>query len=212
MCLPSIPLRAASLVLISLPTLVAQAPLLRLQPTANPGQQLQSLVLGNPNQLFATLLDGTGGPVSLLGETIWLSLAPTTVDSGQLDAIGAHVRTFPTPNAPGLVGVPFFAQSVVLDPLAPNGLFRASNGQSTILHSHSAAIVFEFRNAAAEGVTGTYDMSTTERLMAGAAVLRTQSVVPPTATFPVPIPTPLLTTNARLQHVYRAADLGATGP
>jgi len=201
----------AGLPILALAPLAAQAPLLRLQPTANPGQSLQSLLLGSPNQAFATLLDTNGGPVPFLGETIWMSLAPAILESGQLDVTGAHARTLPTPNVPGLVGIPFFAQSIVLDPLAPNALFRASNGQSAILHSHSAAIVFEFRNAAAEGVTGNYDTSTTERLMAGFAFPRTQTIVPANPAFPLPITMPLVTTNARLQQVYRAGDLAATG-
>src|SRR5215831_2169399 len=95
----------ASFLLLGLAPVAAQAPLLRLQPTANPGQSLQSLLLGNPNQPFGTLFDTTGGPVQVLGETLWLSLAPVPLESGLLDVIGAHQRTLSTPNSPSLVGV-----------------------------------------------------------------------------------------------------------
>ena len=194
--------------------LIAQTPLLRLQPTGRPGQPLQTLLVGAPAQPFATFLDLAGGPVTVLGETLWLALSPalTQIDAGQLDGIGARASSLPTPSLAALVGQPFFMQSVVLDPQAANGLFAASNGQSTILHGHTAAIVFEFRDAFAEGVTGTYDPGVKERLMAGPIARRTHTVAPASGLpFPQAVQTPLSPPTARMQHVYRAGDLGASG-
>jgi hypothetical protein len=70
--------------------------------------------------------------------------------------------------------------------------------------------VFEFRNPVAEGVTGTYDMGTIERLMARPIARRTQTVAPANV-FAATMAMPLVTTNGRSQHVYRAHDLAATG-
>jgi hypothetical protein len=191
-----------------------QPPLLRFQATANPGQTLQGWVAGLPLQTCATYADIGSGPLTLLGEPIWLSLSPALlqIDAGVLDASGARPLQVPTPNLAALVGQPFFLQSLVLDTAAPNGLFRTSNGQSSILHSQSGAIVFEFRDAAAEGVTGSYDMSVKDRLMAAPISLRTRTVAPASGLpFHLPLQTPLATTNSRMQHVYRAGDLGANG-
>jgi hypothetical protein len=191
-----------------------QSPLLRLQPTARAGQPLQSLLLASPAQPFLTLLSPGGGPNSVLGETLWLALqpAPLTLDAGVLDVIGARTLTIPTPAGAALVGQPLFAQSLVFDSRAPNGFLRASNGASALLHANTAAIVFEFRDAVAEGVTGSFDQSVRERLMAPPIVRRTQTVEPASGMpFSLGIVTPLRPTNARLQHVYRAVDLGGTG-
>lgn len=212
--IPALAAISCILTLVTAPRVLAQDPLLRLQPTTTPGQSLQGLLVGLPHQQYATLIDLEGGPTPVLGERFWLSLTPalTQIDVGRLDAIGARSFTLPTPNLPGIAGIPLFMQSLVLDASAPNGMFRTSNGQSAILHGSSASIVFEFRNAGAEGITGTYDSSVTERLMAGAPTRRTHTVAPSSGLpFNLPIATPLAVTNARMQHVFRAADLGATG-
>src|SRR5690606_18540208 len=115
-------LLSASLILGT--TLSAQQPpLLRFQATANPGQTLQGWIAGLPLQTCATYADIGGGPRTLLGEPIWLSLSPALlqIDAGVLDASGARPLQVPTPNLAALVGQPFFLQSLVLDTAAPNG-------------------------------------------------------------------------------------------
>lgn len=194
--------------------LPSQAPLLRFQPTANPGQTLQTLLLGGPAQGFATLLAPQGEPSVVLGEALWLSPVSSAVliDSGLLDAIGMRALALQTPNLVGLIGRPLFAQSLVLDPSAGNGTFRASNGQSAFLHGKTAAVVFEFRDAVAEGVVGDYDGNVKERLMAAPITRRTRTLAPVQGTpFNQALVTPLSTKNGRLQHVYRAVDLAASG-
>src|SRR6188474_3095418 len=127
---------------------VAQAPELRVQATARPGQPLQTLLVGTPLQLYATLLDVSGGPLTAFGQPLWLSLTPalTVVDYGALDAVGSRTWAIPTPAQPALAGAPLFFQSLVLDQGTP----RLSNGQSAILHRTPYVVVHEFRDPVAD--------------------------------------------------------------
>ena len=199
---------------LTAPLLTAQNPLLRLQPTARPGQTLQSLLLGQPAQGFATLAGAASAQSQVFGETLWIRFGGpfAQIDAGLLDAIGARSLPLVTPNSSTLLGVPVYLQSIVLDPLAPNGMFLASNGQSAILHGHAHALVFEFRDPVAEGVTGDYDQGVKERLMALPVTMRTHTMAPVEgAPFGQALQDALSPHGARAQHVYRALDLGASG-
>lgn len=198
-----------------LPALLsAQSPQLRVQPTAKPGQNLATLLTGTPLQGFVTCIDTSGAAGFLLSEPLWLGGTPafTLLDTGTLDGVGARSRTLTTPANPALVDQPIFFQSFVLESLAPNGLFRASNGESTVLHGHANAITFTFRDLIAEGISGDADFSVPGRVLAAPVRRRTATIEPAAGLpFPQPVATPLLNRGARLMHVFRAADLGARG-
>src|SRR5262249_12805827 len=151
---------------------------LRVQPTAKPGQSLATLLLGAPAKGFASLVDVQGTGSTLFGESLWLSLTPalTVVDSGVLDVIGSRTLGIATPANPALAGAPLYFQSLVLDASAPNGTFRASNGESAVLHARADAITLMFRDAAAEGVTGDYDASVKDRIVAAPVRRRTVTI------------------------------------
>jgi hypothetical protein len=190
-------------------TAAAQAPELRLQATAPYTFPLQSLLLGNPGQPFVTLLDVNGGPLSVLGQTLWLGATPALgiLDAGLLDAVGARSLSIRTA---GLLpdGVPVFLQSVVVD----QGLPVLSNGQSAIVHRSPFVIVQEFRDAAAEGFAGTFDRQVRGRLQGGTIRRRTANTADAGgARFGAPVAGPLNPFGVRMQMVFRTSDLGATG-
>jgi hypothetical protein len=193
--------------------LPAQGPLLRLQPTARPGQPLSSFLLGRPLQGYATFLDLHGGPMTAFGETLYLGLSPalTLLDAGTLDPVGLQRLVLATPPNAALAGVPLFAQSLLLDAAAPNGAFRVTNGESAILHGRAAAIALRLDDAAAEGWTGTFDRTVRDRLQGVPNRVRLARVEDLGVRFGQPIATPLGSYGCRAQMVYRVTDLGASG-
>ena len=204
----------ALLALACLPAAPAQnAPLLRVQPTAKPGDLLHTFLFSRPAQAFATLVDTTGGPTLVLGETMHLGLSPALVvlDSGFLDPIGLRRLVLQTPSVPALAGRPLFAQSIVLDASAPNRVFRASNGESAVLHAAAGAIAFRFDDAEQEGWTGEFDRSVRDRLQGLPNRERLATVADLGTPFGQPIATPLAPFGSRAQMVYRVADLGTAG-
>jgi len=188
--------------------LVAQAPELRVTPAARPGGQLDLIVLGQPSQPYATLVDATGGPRAALGQTFYLGLtgAVTVLDAGVLGLGGFRASSLPLPpQAP--IGLPLFFQSVVAAPA-----LAATDGESAVLLNSSAVIVQDFVDPAAQGITGTYDVGVRGRVQGAAAHRRRHDVVPNQgAVFSQPILGPLNPYGVRQQNVYRAADVGATG-
>jgi len=205
--LPFVPVLGLAL---SLP---AQAPDYRMQPAVKLGSPMRLLVLGQPGQPFATLLDIDGGPRTIAERTFWLGLrALTVLHAGTLDPLGAFSASLPTPNQASLSGVALYGQALVLPRTGP---FELSPGESTILHQGSAAIVEDFRDPVASGITGTYDRSVKRRLMAVPPTRRVVSTIKPLNRlqwlFPQPIPGPLNKYGTRVQMVFRASDLGATG-
>ena len=210
-----IPVRVLpAFLLASAACLPSQAPDLRFTPTAQPGRPLPGLLLGPPLLPSATLIDDRAGRTQLFGETLWLGLSPALaiLDAGPMDPLGSRTLGIATPPNPSLAGIPLYLQSFVFDQLAPNGLFRASNGQSAILHATPYALVSEFRDPVAEGFTGNFDATVKGRLQAAPVRVRTKVGVPSGGVpFGQPIIGHLNPNGARAQHVYRAVDLGATG-
>jgi hypothetical protein len=212
-CRRTPPLVAACL--LALGSLAAQAPSYRLQAAAQPGGFLDSLIVGRPGLPFLTLIDASGGPTPMLGETIWLGLtaALSPIDAGALDGVGARTLRIGVPNTPSLAGITIYAQALMGDAASPNRLFRASNGESAALWRGSRAIVLRFDDPAAEGVTGTFDAAVKGRLQALPPRVRAVQAVDTVngARFGQPLLNPLNPQGARLQAVLRARDLQATG-
>jgi hypothetical protein len=116
------------------------------------------------------------------------------------------------PFSVGFLNVPLYLQAVVLNPAAANGVFEASNGESTTLTPPWTTIEERFDDAASEGFVGNFDRSVRDRLQGGAIRRRTHRTVDPQGTpFNQPIATPLNHYGARAQLCFRAVDVGATG-
>ena len=195
----------------------AQQPALRtpaaLQLAAG-GATLSYTLSGPPNRPYAVLIDGRGGPNEFLGETLWLGLTPvlSTLGAGLLDTAGQAAGSLAVPPVPSLAGVPFFMQAAVDDPQGPNGVFRASNGESVALYTSSQALVERFDDPVAAGLTGNYDRTVQGRLQGGAVRRHLhQTTDPQGVVFGQPILTPLNPNGTRAQMVYRPKDLGSTG-
>jgi hypothetical protein len=165
--------------------------------------------------LFAVFADLQGGPVDVLGERFYLSLSPffTTLHAGVIPAAGSASSSFSIPLFPGLVGLVVYGQGLVIDPTAPNGLFRVSNGTSTTIHSGPLAIENAFTTPLAlAGFTGSFAADIAGHIRGGPVTTRTHRTIDPQgAAFGAPIQTPLTPFGCRLQSVYRTQDVGATG-
>ena len=183
-------------------------------PAAKPGGKIQVALVGQPGHAFASFVDLSGGPNMFLGEELFLGLGPalTLLDTGTLGLGGLHVRSIQAPTAGVPLGVVFYMQSLVLDSQAPNGVFRPSNGESTVLYGSTQVMVEEFTDPVLQGFTGTYDKTRRHRLMGRAISRRVHTVRPRQGVpFSQPVFGPLNPDGARVQMVYRAVDLGATG-
>src|SRR5262245_6553078 len=197
--------------------LAAQTPQLAMTPAVAPGfggAVVTDTLSGPQGSLFAVFGDLHGGPVDVLGERFYLSLSPffTTVHAGVMPLSGQASNLFTIPLFPGLVGLVVYAQGIVLDPTAPNGLFRASNGASTAFHSGPGAIVAAFDNPTAAGFTGTYASDVSGHVRGGPVTTRTHRTIDPMGyAFNQAIQSPLVPFGCRMQMVYRTQDLGATG-
>jgi hypothetical protein len=137
----------------------AQDPLLWMSPRANllPSTTPIATIVNSPSvgAPFVVICDVASGPVSLLGVDIQLGFTPvmTTVIAGVTGAT-ASIGAFNLP--PGIEsGLTLYGQAFVLDPTAPNGLFRASNGASTtVLDTQTGP---EFDMSIHGGYTGTFE-------------------------------------------------------
>jgi len=209
-----VPRVLGGLFLLALPaTAPAQLPQYFVPPAATPNSTLQIALVGQPGHAFASFADLSGGPTSLLGEEVFLGLTPAlaVVDTGVFGIGGLRVQTIQVP-AGTPTGVVVYLQSLVLDSQAPNTVFRASNGESTVLYQSSAVMVEEFTDPVLQGLTGTYDQTRRHRLQGAAPNHRLHTVQPSQGmAFGSPLFGPLNPYGTRLQMVYRAGDLGASG-
>ena len=184
-------------------------------------------IQGQPSAAFVLLADFAPGPRDVLGETLELGLSPSlfALDAGALDATGSYALNLTIPGLPVLSGLIAYSQALFPSPTAPNGLFTASNGESTVLFTGSSLVIERFDNPAAAGFVGTYDLASVGRLRGAFSRRRVQPVETgelleaPTpgsvpgfaAQFPVGIASPLDPRGCRSQMLYRAADLGGDG-
>jgi hypothetical protein len=186
----------------------AQAPELRVSPAARPGERIDTVLTGPAQQVFVTLLDGHGGPWRLFEQTLYLGLRQTVVvDGGSLGFGGFRATALPVPlSAP--LGQPLYFQSLVL---AGNRL-QATDGESAVVVSSRLLIVQDYDDPTAAGITGSYDATVRGRVQAAGVRRRVHDVVPRQGVaLPQAVLGPLNPFGVRMQSVYRAADIGATG-
>jgi hypothetical protein len=192
----------------------AQVPQYFVTPAARPGGKIQFALVGQPGLPFASFIDLRGGPRVFLGEELFLGLTPalTQLDAGTFGIGGLHVRSVSIPRVGVPAGVVFYMQSLVLDGKARNGIFRVSNGESTVLYTSSRVMVEEFTDPVLSGYAGTFDKTRRHRLQGGAIARRVHTIKPRQGVrFRLPITGPLNPDGARVQMVYRAVDLGGRG-
>ncbi|MCA8943045.1 MAG: hypothetical protein KDB80_10835, partial [Planctomycetes bacterium] len=105
-------------------------------PIASPLGIARFDVSGFPGRSFALLGDVTSGPLTAFDTELRLGLTPTlmTLASGSLSGVGDANRSFSVVGMAGLDGLVLYSQAFELDPGAPNGMFRVSNGSSTCFH------------------------------------------------------------------------------
>lgn len=207
------PLLAAASLLAA--NTLAQAPILQMDPSvvvtmtgATANHQLQAPA----GALFGVFADVAGGPIDLLGERLYLGLTPAmiAIHSGVVPSGGLAQGSLHLPFVPGVAGLVLYGQAVVLDANAPNGLFLASNGASSLVHTGPGAVVATFDNLA--GYTGSFAADVAGHLRGGAVTHRTYVTVDPQGIpFSIGIRSPLDGTGCREQMVYRPQNLGATG-
>ena len=171
-------------------------------------------LLGPANSPFGVFVDLAGGPVDLLGERFYLDLSAATLalSAGLLSPSGTFASSYSLPLLPGLSGLVVYGQAVVIDPTAPNGLFRVSNGESTAFHGSTGAVVADFLNATSQGFTGTFASDVVGHIRGGPVQVRTHSTIDPQGgVLPAAIQSPLIPYGCREQMVFRTQDVGATG-
>lgn len=196
-------------------TATAQTAKYELDPAVRIGNSFASTVTGKAGQAFLVLWDGKSGPIEVLQETLWVGLGGSFLlgRTGVLDSSGKNSLKIPVPPSQAYAGVILFGQALLVDKVSPNGVFRLSNGESTIVHNEANVLVDRFDDPKAAGFLGTFDGTIKGRLMAGA---QTRRLVRPLAKaggtpFTQPIKGPLEKYGSRIQMVYRAKDLGGTG-
>jgi hypothetical protein len=174
------------------------------------GTQLNAAA-GTP---YAIFVDLDSGPTDLLGERLYLGISPAfgSFDGGIMPPVGVAFRTALIPLFPGLVGLGIRSQAVVLDPAAPNGIFRVSNAASSLVYIGGAAISETFDSSSVVGYAGTFAADVPGQLRGGAVTRRlVETIDPQGVPFPTPIASPLAPFGCREQVVYRPQDLGASG-
>ena len=62
------------------------------------------------------------------------------LDAGTLGLGGLHYRALKVPATGVPIGVVVYLQSLVIDSNAPNGSFRVSNGESTVVYNASQVL------------------------------------------------------------------------
>lgn len=195
----------------------SQSPELSMTPAVAPtlaGIVAPYTLAGSPGSLVAIFADLGGGPVDLLGERFYLSLssALTTLQAGVLPASGTFSGSVHAPLFAGLVGLVVHGQAIVLDPSAPNALFRVGNGESTAIHSGPGAIVAAFDSPLTSGYTGSFTADVEGHVRGGPVTRRTHDTGNQSAgELNFGIMAPLSPHGARAQLLYPAVDLGATG-
>lgn len=203
---------AAAAALLGAPS--AQTPILSVEPAASYGSTVDSVLIGPPGQPYATLADVDGGPTPLRGQSLLLGLTPAlaVIDAGVLSPGGLRVQQLQAPPAAGAPRALLYLQSFVPDASAPAGI-ATSGGESLLLHpATELVIVDKILDAQAQGYTGEFDRSVFGRLQGLPARFRTQTIeLAAGALFGQPVAGPLNPEGARVQTVYRAVDLGATG-
>jgi len=140
-----------------LATTNAQAPKLSMPARSQLSPALVTSLLTSPNvgAPYAIFYDVASGPVSLLGNDLQLGFTPVMIAShAGLITAGPTIHGLPITGALSH-GLTIYGQAIVLDPAAPNGLFRASNGASTSLTDTVFGCDFTMR--VEDGYTGTFE-------------------------------------------------------
>ena len=139
-----------------LTTVTAQAPKLWMQARTSVAPAIVPSLLTSP-QLgapYAIFFDVASGPVHVLGVEVQLGFTPV-MNAPHVGVIGpaasVHGTQLPN-NLPH--GLTVYGQAFVLDPTAPGGLLRASNGGSTVLCDTFAGCDFTMR--VQDDYTGTF--------------------------------------------------------
>lgn len=200
-------------------TCLCQSPNLHMTPAPSISQVSANIVfsLSNapPNGPFTIFVDLDSGPVDLLGERFYLGFTNSFVAAqwGQTNAQGTAFRSSFVPLFPGASGLVIHGQGVVLDPAAPNGLFRVSNAASSCLTTTGTGLIVQtFDGSVIGSLTGNYSTDVPGQVRGAPVTTRTvRTVLPGTIPFNQGITSPLDPEGCREQVVYRASDLGATG-
>lgn len=213
---PLLPAAAAAAALSFAATAVAQQPAFRMPAAVSlgpSGGQVSWQLSGPVQHPFAVLAGFAGGPFDLFGERLLLGAAPApvTLALGGAAAGGAQ-QSFAVPMLPGLLGTALYGQVVLFDAQAANGMFRAGGAASSLFHAGGTLIGSAFDDPVGEGFTGSFRGDIDGHLRGGPVVSRThQTIDPQGAPFAQGLQNPLHPRGARVQMVYRPADLGATG-
>jgi hypothetical protein len=184
-------------------------------------------VNGTPAAPFVLFADFFSGPRDVLGVPLALGLSPAlfVLDASVLSVGGSYSLTVPIPALPILSGLVAWSQALFPSSAAPNGVFTASNGESTVLFAGASAIVERFDDPLQSGFVGSFDSAVRGRLSGRFSTRRVQPVdsgdlletslpllVSPNAMpLSAPIQSPLNPRGCRGQFLFRAADLGADG-
>jgi hypothetical protein len=184
-------------------------------------------VNGTPAAPFVLFADFVAGPRDVLGVPLVLGLSPAlfVLDASVLSAGGNYSLAVPIPALPILSGLVAWSQALFPSSAAPNGVFTASNGESTVMFAGASAIVERFDDPVQSGFVGTYDSAVRGRLSGRFSTRRVQPIdsgdqleAPlPTLVSPNAVPlsagiqSPLNPRGCRGQFLFRAADLGADG-
>ncbi|MCR9244539.1 MAG: hypothetical protein NXI31_05865 [bacterium] len=163
--------------------------------------------------VYSILANLTGGPTDFLGERFYLDVSPTlvTLDAGVMPTLGRVNHLLNIPPFAGALGLVIYGQGATIDSTAPNGLFRVTNAESSVLYTTPTALVESFDNPLGSGFTGSFSQSIRGHISGGAITQRTHEVLPNAAFFPHPLQNPLNPLGCREQMVFRASDIGATG-
>jgi len=201
-----------SCLIVPCAALLAQAPELRATPFVLRGDAVDFVLSGPPGAASLLLFDLTGGPSLFLGETWHLGLTPSlgVIDAGTIGSGGFRTaRISATATAP--IGVPLYFQGVAIDGTRPLPL-AATDGESCVVGSSRSALIEDYLDPAAMGLTGSFDRSVRGRVQAAPPRSRTHDVPPVGGMyFWLPLLGPLNAVGVRTQSVYRAGDLGWTG-
>ena len=198
------------------PLTMAQSPAFFMDeavPLGPTGSQISFNLQSVPGTLCAVSLDLDGTPSTFFAEEICLGMSPalTTVLVASIPPSGTVLGSLTVPALPAIADIPLFGQGVVFHPAAPNGQFVTSNGESSVVHTGTVAIVDRFDNAAMAGFTGGFRTDVLGRLRGGDVTRRVHSTVAPQSVlFNLGIASPFGYEGVREQMVYRPVDLGAS--